>query len=326
MNNFPFNKKRWEHYKLCQKKYIEVGDCDPAYPILKYIANKHNLSIEERFWLAFLYSACYSSPTAWAMFNTMPKYNNITEFKLIKWWGTYKPYLLFCTDRAKVKNFDKLVPMLLSYKKLIGEDQQRMFQNLKGNIPEETYEKVYKYLGNIYYVGRFSLFLITEIINVLTDFPMTPNSLDLSNAESCRNGLCYAIGADNWIHFHGKEGKNWKGLTTEQYDYLYKILNRLVKESKVEYPNLNISYWNVETTLCAYKKYYWKSRYIGYYIDRQQTGLIAMERKMPELTKDWNLFWEARKATLDNRYLGELHNWVGIRKEKMGLPHEKELK
>lgn len=325
MNNFPFNKKRWEHYKLCQKKYIETGDCDPAYPVLKYVANKHNLNIEERFWLAFLYSTCYASPTAWAMFVTMRKYIDIDKKFLDKWWNTYKSKLLFCTDRAKVKNFDKLVPMLLSYKELIGNNQERRFQLLQFHTPEKTYETVYGYLSNIYYVGRFSLFLITEIINVLTGFPMRPNSLDLSNAESCRNGLCYAIGADNWIHFHGKEGKDWKGLTKEQYDYLYKMLDRLVKESKAEYPNLDISYWNVETTLCAYKKYYWKTRYIGYYIDRQQAGLVAMEKNLPELSKDWNLFWEARKNTLDNRYLGELHNWNGIRKEKMGLPYEKEL-
>ena len=109
MNNFPFNEKRWKHYKLCQKKYIEVGDCDPAYPVLKYVANKYNLNTEQRFWLAFLYSTCYAAPTAWAMFKTMRDYKDIDKEFLDKWWNTYKSKLLFCTDRAKVKNFNKLV-------------------------------------------------------------------------------------------------------------------------------------------------------------------------------------------------------------------------
>lgn len=322
MSPFPFNERRWKHYKLCQKKYIKTGDCDPSYPILKYVTQKHNLNIEQRYWLAFLYSSCYADATAWAMFKTLPEYKDINKLNLDTWWLEYKSKLLFCTDRAKVKNFNKLVPMLLSYKELIGDNQEQKFETLKGKTPEETYENVYKYLSKIYYVGRFSLFLITEIINVLTNFPMLPNSLDLIDAESCRNGLCYALGADEWITFHGKKKIE---LTKEQYEHLYKMLDKLVKESKEEYPDLNISYWNIETTLCAYKKYYWRTRYIGYYIDRQQTGIKHMERAMPELIGDWKLFWEARKKTLDNRYVGELHNWSGIRKGKMGLPDEKEL-
>ena len=326
MLTFPFNEKSWKHYKLCQRKYISTGDCDPAYPILRYLLQHNNYNIEDAYWLSFLYSTCYSTPTAWVMFKTLPAYKDITKEKLEAWWVINKSRLLFTTDRAKVKNFNKFVPMILSYKEIMGNSQADTMKKLRGKTPEETYNNVYKYFNKIYYVGRFSLFLITEVINVLTDYPMRPTGLDLVDAESCRNGLCYALGLDDWVHFHGKQGKNWKGLTKEQYDYLYKMLDKLVKESQTECPKLNINYWNVETTLCAYKKYYWKTRYIGFYLDRQLAGLIQTIKNYPELKNDWALFYRGRKELFDNNYLGELHGWASIRKHKMGLPSKKELK
>lgn len=326
MSNFPFNAERWKHYKLCQKRYIQIGDCDPAYPVLKYLLqHTHPNNIEKAYWLAFLYSTCYAAPTAWVMLKTMPPYGAISENELENWWIKNKQRLLFTTDRSKVKNFDKFVPMVLSYKKLLGDHQQQKMEELKGITPEETYNNVYKYFGQIYYVGRFSLFLITEVINVLTNYPMIPTGLDLTEAESCRNGLCYAIGADSWVHFHGAKGKGWAGLSNDQYSYLYGMLNKLIVESKNGCPELDINYWNVETTLCAYKKYYWNTRYLGFYLDRQLAGLIEMAKRFPELGEDWKLFFEARRNLFDPNYLGELHNWTNIRKSKMGLPLESEL-
>ena len=303
MDNYPFNIERWEHYKACQKKYIETGDCDPSYPVLKYLALKNKLDIEEKYWLAFIYSSCYNDATAWAMFKTLPKYTEITEQNLSLWWAKYKSRLDFTTDRAKVKNFNKVVPMFLSYKKLIGDNQEQKFKELS------SYDNIYNYLGKIYYVGRFSLFLITEIIQILTDLSIEPTNLDLENADSSRNGLCFALGADNWVKTK---------LTKDQYIYLYKMLKKLLEETKIENPHLKITYWNIETSLCAYKKYYWKTRYIGFYLDRQLEGLKLAEQKFPKFQKDWNNIWEARNLFFDHTFLGELNDWRGIRKYMMG--------
>ncbi len=306
-----FNKKRWKHSKECCKLYISSGDCDPSYPVLKHLAQKYSLNKEDRYWLAILYSACYNDATAWAMFQTAPNYKEANEENLTRWWKAYKSRLIFTTDRLKVKSFNKLVPMLISYKKLLGSSQTEWFDKLLTPSPELTYKNAYKALRDVYYVGRFSLFLLTEIIHVLTGLPMAPDKLDLRLAESCRNGLCYAISKEEWVK---------KALADEQYTYLHNMLLKLLLESQEDYPNIDVTYWSLETFLCAYKKYFWKKRYIGYYIDRQQNGLQAMKENLPEI--QWGLFWEARKSCLDNRYLGELHGWSGIRKEKMGLPDE----
>lgn len=318
MNIFKINKKRWEDYKKYHIKMISIGDNDPSYPALNYIASRFELNEEQRYWLAFLYQSCYCATTAYYIYNEFPDYENVDVRRLQWWWENNKQKLLFQTDRQKVKSFNKFIPMFESYRKLIGNSQKKFFESLQGNMPEKTYDNLYNWCGKIYYIGRFSLFNFLESIHVLTGLKMKPTGLYLQEAKSCRNGLCYAVGYDKWVT-HKKEKDK---LNEWQYKFLYASLSKLVKELNEENPKLFINYWNVETSLCSYKKMYWKTRYLGYYIDRLMVEIRKMEKLVTDGV-DWSVLWDFRKEFFDRRYLGEFNNWCDIQKSLFGKYKDK---
>lgn len=308
-------KDRIAHYTAYHVGMMNIGDCDPHNMALEYIADRFELNSEQRFWLSFLFQSCYSATTAFYVLNEFPDYENVDIRRFQKWWNENKKRLLFQTDRTKVRNFDKFIPMFESYRQMVGKSQKQFFESMVVGESRETYDVIYKRCSNIYYIGRFSLFLYLESIYRLTNLPMTPTGLDLPNAESCRNGLCYVLGLDDWVRAK---------LTKEQYQYLDKRLDELVTSMMWEFPELPIDHWNVETSLCAYKKLYWKTRYLGYYIDRQQEEIAIMEKNVPEGVC-WDVLWQFRKEYFNHKWLGELHDWSGIRKSQMGLPSQELL-
>jgi hypothetical protein len=62
--------------------------------------------------------------------------------------------------------------------------------------------------------------------------------------------------------------------------------------------------WNIETTLCAYKKYCYGKRYVGYYIDRQRGEIESMAAKVPRGV-EWQVLWDYRTETFSKRWLKE---------------------
>jgi len=309
---YKIDESRVRGYKKYHADMMRIGDCDPAYPAMRYLVDRFELNTEQKYWLAFLYQATYCVPTVYYIYSEFPDYENVDTRRLQSWWTANKKRLLFQTDRAKVRNFDKFVPMFESYRDLIGDCQAAAFDKLKRDTVVETYDTVFEFCGQIYYIGRYSLFLYLECLHRLTDYPMLPSGLELRTAESCRNGLCYALGLDSWV------GEN---LTALQYKQLQGNLADVVSDLRAEHRELPISYWNIETSLCAYKKLHQKKRYLGYYIDRQQEEIATMEANIP-FGVDWQVLWNFRTEYFHHKYLGELHGRQGVRPELYGLPNK----
>lgn len=306
-----FRLSRWKGYKTYHVMMVKSGDCDPAYPALNYVADRFELNREQRFWLAFLYSLSYCAATAYYMVNEFPDYENVDVGRLERWWQKNKKKVLFQTDRAKVKNFDLVVRIYQSYRSIMGDSQAEWFFSNVKETPQATYDFIFSKLEkSLFYYKRYSLFLLLEAIHELTKFPMQPTGLNLQEAESCRNGLIYACGKDRWI----QKKKHRQPLKTWQYKYLQEKLEQLYSEIKAENPDIPTTYWNIETTLCAYKKLFWETRYFGYYIDRQMEEILKMQRNIP-VGVDWSVLWDFRKEFFDRRLLGEFNGWKGIRTE-----------
>lgn len=291
----------------------EMNDIDPTYPMMRYICDRYELNIEQRYWLAFLFAATYSAPTVFYIYNEFPDYENVDVGRLWRWWKANKQKTLFQTDRLWIRSRDQFVPMFESYRDHIGEGtQEEAFNRLKGDSLEDTYKKAYKYFISTYQFGRFSMFLYLESVYVVTGFPMTPDGIDWKNAQSSRNGLCFALGYDDLLrgHGYGKEpiAADDFELLAEDYEYLLELIAELKPESRADA-------WNVETTLCAYKK--WRLgqddpkrigsahyRYPGYYLDRQYGEIVKLEDKVTEGV-DWDVLWDFREEVLCKKHLIE---------------------
>lgn len=307
--------ERWQGCKAYHAAGMRMDEVDPAAPMLQFICKVLNLDIEQKFWLSWLYSTCYSAPTAFYMIMNLPRPETINTKKMEAWWAINKRRMIFESDRRYVKNCNEFPAMFASYKEYTQGGALKAFLKHKKKTRQETYNAVYTDVGKrLYFFGRYSNFMYLETIYNLTKFPMLATGLNLKEARTSRNGLCYALGKDDWVRTSGEAAK----LNKEQFAYLQGQLRRLYTELRQEYPDVPTTYWNLETSLCAYYKLFRAKRYAGYYIDRQMQEIEAMEKLAPNGAR-WDLLWKFRRQHFDSRSLGELQGYKGIRQNMMSF-------
>lgn len=268
---------------------MAIGDVDPSYSMLKYLCERYELNTEQRYWLAFLYSTCYSGATVFYIYNEFPDFENVDFGRLERWWRYNKNKLTFQTDRKYIKNNDQFVACARSYAdQILCRSQAQTYATLNTGNPYLTYRQAYDHFKRVKYLGRFSLFLYLEAVQVVTGFPMAPDHLDIVEAEACLRGLLFDA------KDHGLELKG-PGACRAYFE-------ELVKQMRAINPSWAI--WNIETTLCAYGKYRLGKRWIGYYIDRQRSEIGAMESAIT-VGVDWSVLWDYRTATFHPQFRSE---------------------
>jgi hypothetical protein len=261
---------------------IEAKDVDPSIICLKYLADRFELNESQRYWISFLYGTNYCAPTTFLMYNEFPDFENVDINRLKIWWDLNKNNLIFQTDRLRIKTNNQFIPSFISYKNLTKGNQQNYYG--QANNWNECYDKI----TAIKNFGRFSAFNYLDILNQITNVKYAPKYLNMLEAESCRNGLCYAIGKDDWVD---------KKMTQSIAKYLH---NSFIDILNSHTGNI----YQIETTLCAYKKYRKKQRYIGYYIDRMKKEIETMNTRFTSGVA-WEALWQFRKETFDKKYLTE---------------------
>ena len=306
-----YRKERWSGFKNFYIYEMLSNDQAPGYPEVGYLAKKQKLTEEDRYWISFIYGCTYCAPTSYYIFTQFPTIQNITESELNQWWKENKSKLLFQSDRLKVKSFNQFPEIILSYKTLTNNNLTEYFNQFKKiKDLKLRYQKLWDSLSNVKHLGRFSLFNLIESIHESTSLKFEPN-LELQNAESSRNGLCYACGLDRMVTLHHQPSE-----IPIDYTLLNYKLEQLQTELKTENPELPVSIFNIETILCAYKKLFWNTRYLGYYIDRNYEELKTMEKSTGKIYND---FWEAREKYIPKFFLAEFGGWNGIRTERSKL-------
>jgi hypothetical protein len=153
-------------------------------------------------------------------------------------------------------------------------------------------------------MGRFKLFLLLEAVHVVTGLPITPDAFPLEEAQSSRNGLCFALGRDDLLCGHDYPRDS---LDRAEMGWLHTKFMELLELMQKEFPNTRVDIWNVETTLCAYKKWHRGKRYPGYYIDRQGKEIQSMQENVQEGVC-WEVLWQFREEAYDWNLLVEKKN------------------
>lgn len=269
-------------YKDYHNQSLAAKDVDPAIICLRYLANRYELNLEQRYWIAFLYGTCYCAPTVFYIYNEFPDFETANINRVAKWWKEHKHHLIFQTDRQRIKSNDQFVTSLQSYRKLVGgRTQQAYFKS--GN-----WQEIYRKIEAIKYFGRFSLFNYLDVLNRITDVNLKPTYLNMVEAESCRNGLAYAIDRIDLVD---------RKLPPADLQFLHNQFIRILREYQGDI-------FQIETTLCAYKKYRKGQRYVGYYIDRMAKEIMQMQSNITAGVW-WDVLWEFRQETFDKSYLME---------------------
>lgn len=298
-------------------------DIDPSYPMLRYVCDRFELNTEQRYWLAFLYACTYCGPTVYYIYNEFPDFAGVNLGRLQRWWGDNRQRLVFQSDNRWIRSRNQFVEIVASYRELCSPYNGNQAETYAACVAQAervgrdaderaalAYDACYANFSQVRYFGRFRLFLLLEAVHVVTDLPIEPTGLPLREAQSSRNGLAYALGYDHLLtgHDYGRATLNPAEFTVLSEEY-----ERLIQTLKERLPDQRVDAWNVETTLCAYKKYHRGKRYPGYYLDRQYREILAMQNNVPHGVA-WNVLWDFRREQLDAALLQELtgHDNQGV--------------
>lgn len=314
-------------------KYHEIstriGDIDPAHKMLLYLCDRFELSMAQRFWLAWLYSMTYCGASVYYLYSEFPDAENVDIGRLQRWWDSGgRGATIFTSDRRWCRSSNQFVPAFESYRKWIGKhtQEEHFAQFAIYDTPEQRYDKLYKSATQLYSMGRFTLFNYLESLHTITNLDLCPTNLDLNDAWSPRDGLYYATGLDHYIR---DEAVPIPIEAREETKVIWSDLRTKLSSSNV---------WNIETSLCAYRKYCRTlegkagangKRWIGHYLDREGDEIAKMESRVPEGVS-WRVLWEYRKETYDKAFLAEEYGHTspdGVSKQwkEYGILRTKEL-
>src|SRR5215471_2658542 len=239
MNWATYNTMKVPTYPQYHIASRAIGDVDPSYSMLRYICDRFELNSEQRYWIAFLYSTCYCGATAFYIYNEFPDWENVDFGRAERWWQANRGRVVFQTDRQWVRSRNQWVRMVRSYSARVRPLNQETFLR-SFIVPGDrftTYQTLCKEAASWYQMGRFGLWLYTEALHVVTGFPLEPSTMNMRDAESCRNGLAMAIGRAD-LNTHG----HLASLRSHEHRTLQRAFDECVLDLRARDPGSNV--WN----------------------------------------------------------------------------------
>lgn len=290
-------------------EYYSLGDTDMNFPLLARYADNHNLSINDRFWMSFLYSCCYCVPTTCFLFEALPL-STLTMEKAESVWKLYKKPLIFQTDKRYVKNMNWFLPMVEDWLGRVGRKPAVYFKRLEEGSPLETYNNLYSEISGWKYFGRFTIFLLIEAIHKLTPLKATADWFEWKKGNTATSGVMHILYLDKEAEEFDATGS----LSLDQLELLTKRLPQIIRA--VSKKGLTANILDLETAFCGFRKLFKATRYGGYYIDRVQTEIASMQQNLPDHYHIWDELWSLRLEAFDHKLLGEVQGRQGLQKKR----------
>lgn len=278
----------------------KTGYVDGAtdYCLLQPFAKAFNLSTESRLWAAFLYGMSYSCTTTMRFVMEFPTVEKLSPKKVKRFWTDNKETLWFQPDKKYLKNNDQVVPAIKSIYQL-----SNFFGDLKSYlIPllDQGFDATYKdILKRWKYFGPHGAYLFFDALyGLCPSYYSDPEDLDWKNCgKTVPEGMAHLLGLDE------------QALHKEPFDIPRYSKNVTLIAKRFNQPKII-----VESTLCAFRKLFKGTRYVGYYADRQLAECFATE---DILSHEYGIdIWKYREQSVPKQLRGEILGWDGIRKQK----------
>lgn len=272
------------------------NDCDPALFMTKYLFDRYEHNLEQKLWICWLYGTTYYFPTTWVIWNEYPDFELVGQDKLKLWNDQNYKRLRYQTDTKWNKGH--LPEMYTSYREFIfsrGNSQAEVFRSLiKGRDSFDSFNILWDEINtNLHKFGRYSTWFYLQTLKDCAGLNINAPNLMLSDyngSRSHRNGLCYALGKDEWVD---------QKLTKDEYAWLEDEAAKLcVLAADLDSSELIIDaadFFKMESCLCSFKKLFRShhGRYLGYYLDRQGEEIKTVSRDGWNGI-DWTPLWDAR--------------------------------
>lgn len=288
----PFRRKVVQ--SLLKGEYVD-GATD--YCMLVPYADMEALSDEERVWLAYLYGLSYSCTTAIRMFEAAPDLSNLNTKQLKKFWKAEKPSLWFNPDKKYIKNNDQAIPAIKSVKELLSQ-----YLSLKDwvlSYSRDGFQSLYKGIqSNWAFFGPMGAYLFFDALyGLCPELYVDPDHLDWKNSgKTVVEGMAHMLYQDELIET--------REFPLSKYDKIVDKLQEASGQPKVI----------IESTLCAFRKFFKGTRYMGYYADRMLEECLYVDSLKEVSIPD---VWTLREKSIPKELRGEANGWSGIRKDKL---------
>lgn len=287
-------------------QYHKNGDGECNTVVLCRWADGHNLSFQERYELAFYFSVTYCVISAIVMFRDRGRLLADVD----AWSKEHKKDLVFQSDRKYVRMKD-------SFQKAIKFWKANAYDGKKfvRGVSEEgvlLIEKAVNAVERWEMFGRFSAFLFLEMFVNLTGLKVQNTTIVWKDGNTATSGLLNLFGYDEAADAFDRKGK--LHLPADKMD---NMLSYTI--SRVQKAGASTNVTELETSLCAYRKFYKGSRYNGYYLDRMLEEIKKLEPKYPDVAKE---VLEIRAEAFNRKYLGEYSGWTKIRPDMKKLYRE----
>lgn len=281
---------RWHPAQVASK------DIDPVYPVLRLLADDWDLTEEERAWLCFTHVVWYHPGSTLVGYKLMPDFTWIpTEDKAL--WESGLLDLPCETERRGHRPKQPLINHLHGLRETFTEsggclDWVEKALGLSNN-PKQRWLDLNEALMTLVGNGRWAAYKTAEMLQKVCDVPVEAADAGHRYSSGPRKGL-------EILHPGLPVGQDAD--TVEHLDFLTELWADKLGEPDIA---------QVETSLCDFNSLVHGRYYLGHDIDSMQHAWShpAIKDRLPTGA------WEAREATFDRQFLGELNGWEGVRKE-----------
>lgn len=307
-----------ESFKRYSVAALKTWELDANYPMMQYLFKRYELSESQQYWACFLYGVFYHPGSVFYVMQEFPEFELVDLPRFEAWHAKNWRNLSYNTDRKYEKGH--LVEMFVSYLSVIGSQtptaQYQFFERHLQSTPYENFHSLWASLSKLVRFGRYSLFIYTECLARCMGLPIEANTIFLKQADSPRAGLCYVLDKPEWAKAK---------LSHEDWSYLEVEVNKLIFEINMEYPDVKMDHWAIESCLCSWKGYWrdTKGRYLGYYLDRMASEILDMQNLDITQGIDWSVLWQFRRESFPKFMLGEYANPLRLATHK---PYEHVMK
>lgn len=312
-------------------KFVEYQHEVPSihYRVLGEYVKNNRLSKDDAVMLCWYMSCTYNEVTC-VLLQEMFDWKSLTpksvEDYCSKFWESHKALLDFGSSRKYAKSMDWFPTLMCEFIKATHKKPFNWLSHLLKEDPEETYGNICKELEKFQFVGRFARDLFMESILYLQGYlgisVVEPIKLDWQKCSNLTSGVLNIAYKDEEANLYDKLGKLPPNISEDQLTrYLAKIQRRIHETYPEQDDDINMFVGKI----CSFRNLFKASRYGGFHHDRELGVLRTYEQILPEYQHLWNELFELRKVMFPDRFLGELHDWNGIRTERKKLWLQKGL-
>lgn len=233
-------------------------------------------------------------------------------------WAKWKDTLDFGSSRKYAKNMDWFPTLMTNFIRKTHKNPISWLKSFNKEDGETNYKELFSELTSMPYVGRFAAELFMESVLYLNDYFGTnfkePSKLDWKKCSNLTSGILNIFYMDEEANLYDKTKK----LPVSE-EFLTQKLNLIQAEISKVYPEQDNDINLFVGKVCSFRNLFKASRYGGFHHDRELEVLKGYEYRLPEFQNLWNRIYDLRKSMFDERFLGEIGGWDGIRKERKKL-------